>query len=77
MLSGCANAPDGPAPISRELPAAPAYVTPVLRPEPKAGESAIAVAHRERTGRKEANAVIVKFLHWYETAVRQSYRGAP
>lgn len=44
--------------MRRDLPAAPAYLAPVAVTEPKAGESAVMVAARERAGRLKANHII-------------------
>jgi hypothetical protein len=44
--------------VRRDLPAAPAYLAPVAVADPKAGESAVAVAARERAGRLKANSII-------------------
>lgn len=57
------------------LPPAPAYAQPVHVPDPKAGESAIAVALRERQGRKRANAIIRNMVGWYG-GVRNDQLGA-
>lgn len=70
MLSGCAS--PGREPLARNLPPPPAFAKPVAVPDPKAGESAIAVAARERAGRKRANATIVNMTNWY-SGVRQQY----
>lgn len=70
MLTACAST--GMEPIARNLPATPGFAQTVAVPDPKAGESAIAVAARERAGRKRANAVIVNFRNWYSD-VRKSY----
>ena len=69
-LSGCAS--PGREPLARNLPPPPAFAKPVAVPDPKAGESAIAVAARERAGRKRANATIVNMTNWY-SGVRQQY----
>lgn len=71
MLAGCASTPVI-HPVNRNLPEAPEFARKVAVPDPKAKESAIAVADRERRGRKRANAVIDKFIDWYN-GVRQSY----
>lgn len=44
--------------VRRDLPAAPAYLAPVSVLEPKAGESLVGVAARERAGRLKANTII-------------------
>ena len=44
--------------VRRDLPAAPAYLSPVPVAEPRVGESAVAVAARERAGRLKANTII-------------------
>jgi hypothetical protein len=56
----------------RNLPANPGFAQPVSVPDPKAGESAIAVAARERAARKRANGIIANFRAWYG-GVRKSY----
>ncbi|MCC6315358.1 MAG: hypothetical protein IT337_15245 [Thermomicrobiales bacterium] len=71
MLSACASQPAR-EPLTRQLPAEPGFARPVAVPDPRAGESAILVAQRERQGRKRANAVIDQFRRWYR-GVRQSY----
>lgn len=68
-LGACAS---GREPIARNLPAAPGFAQPVSVAEPRKGESAIAVAARERAGRKRANGVIVNMKAWYGQ-VRTSY----
>lgn len=70
MLTACVST--GKEPIARSLPATPGFAQPVSVPDPKAGESAIAVAARERAGRKRANGIIVNFRNWYG-GVRKSY----
>jgi hypothetical protein len=44
--------------VRRDLPAAPAYLAPVLVPDPKAGEPLLGIAARERAGRLKANTII-------------------
>lgn len=51
----------------------PAYAQAVSVPDPKGGESAIAVAQRERQGRKRANTIIVQLRGWYE-GVQRTYQ---
>ncbi|GEC15888.1 hypothetical protein NWI01_17800 [Nitrobacter winogradskyi] len=70
MLGGCASR--GIEPLARNLPATPAFAKTVSVPDPKAGESAIAVAARERAGRKRANTTILNFRKWYG-GVREAY----
>jgi hypothetical protein len=70
MLIGCGSY--GKEPLERNLPAAPTFAKPVVVPDPKPGESAIAVASRERSGRKRANAIITNYNGWYGK-VRQNY----
>ena len=61
--------------VRRDLPAPPAYLVPVLVPEPKAGENAVTVAARERAGRLKANTVIrTTRLQWER--LRAAYRKA-
>lgn len=70
-LGACANAPAR-EPLTRQLPAEPAFAREVNVPDPREGEPEILVAQRERQGRKQANTVIRKFRDWY-AGVRQSY----
>lgn len=70
MLIGCGSV--GKEPLARNLPPPPAFAKPVSAPDPRAGESAIAVAARERAARKRANGVIQNMNAWYGT-VRNSY----
>lgn len=72
MLGGCASR--GIEPLARNLPPTPAFARTVSVPDPKAGESAIAVASRERSGRKRANSTILHFRKWYGD-VREAYGG--
>lgn len=72
MLVGCGSFP-ALEPISRELPKEPRFLQTSEVQDPKAGESAIAVAARERAGRKRANATIIQMRTWYGR-VRKSYR---
>ena len=72
--SACANRFAAREPIARTLPAAPGFAQPVARPDPRAGESLLVVAKRERQGRIEANGVITRFRDWY-SGVRQRYGG--
>ena len=59
LLAGCAGSGSQLREVvSRDLPVAPAYLQPVAMPEPRAGESAVAVAARERAGRLKANTII-------------------
>lgn len=44
--------------VRRDIPAAPAYLQPVVVLEPRVGENAVAVAARERAGRLKANSII-------------------
>ena len=48
-------------------------LSPIL-PDPKAGEEQLAVIHRERRGRKTANAIITAVGEWYR-GVQKSYGG--
>jgi hypothetical protein len=70
MLIGCASS--GIEPLARNLPPPPRFAQPVVTPEPRAGESALAVAARERAARKRANAVISNTNGWY-AGVRKNY----
>lgn len=72
-LGGCAKGP-GREPLERQIPAAPSYLKAVSVPDPKAGESALVVAQRERQGRKRANTIIINMHGWY-LDVRKSYSG--
>lgn len=58
LLTGCAGSSSVRDIVSRDLPAAPAYLRPVAVPDPKAGDDAIAIAARERAGRLKANRII-------------------
>jgi hypothetical protein len=69
-LGGCGSRP-GREPIDRTLPVRPAYVKPVERPDPRAGESLLVVAKRERQGRIEANGIIERFGGWYDGVRRR------
>jgi hypothetical protein len=71
-LGGCGSSQPAREPLTRQLPAEPAFARPVAVPDPRAGESAILVAQRERHGRKRANAIIDRFRGWYG-GVRRSY----
>jgi hypothetical protein len=70
MLGGCAS--PGIEPLARNLPQTPAFAKTEEVPAPRAGESAIAVAARERAGRKRANSTILNFRKWYG-GVREAY----
>jgi hypothetical protein len=58
LLTACAGSGSLREVVRRDLPAAPAYLSPVAVAQPKAGESAVAVAARERAGRLKANTII-------------------
>jgi hypothetical protein len=58
LLTACAGSGSLGEVVRRDLPAAPAYLSPVAVAQPKAGESAVAVAARERAGRLKANTII-------------------
>ena len=76
LLAGCAGSGSGVREIvRRDLPAAPAYLNPVLVPEPKAGEGALEVAARERAGRLKANTIIRSARAQWER-LRKTYRRA-
>jgi hypothetical protein len=76
LLASCASSGSGVREIvSRELPAAPAYMAPVAVVEPKAGESLLTIAARERAGRLKANTIIVKARAQWEQ-LRVDYREA-
>lgn len=58
-LVGCAGSGSGLKDvIRRDLPAPPAYLAPVLVPDPKTGEPLLGIAARERAGRLKANTII-------------------
>ncbi len=59
--------------ITRDLPAAPAYLAPVAVLEPKAGENALTVAARERAGRLKANTIIRNARRQWED-LRAAYK---
>ena len=73
LLAGCAGSASVREIVRRDLPAAPAYLNPVLVPEPKAGERTLAVAARERAGRLKANTIIRSARAQWER-LRQTYR---
>lgn len=73
MLIGCGSFEMEP--LARNLPPEPGFAKTVSVPDPKPGESAIAVAARERAGRKRANGVITSMKAWYGQ-VRKSYGAA-
>lgn len=73
LLAGCAGSGSVREIVRRDLPAAPAYLNPVLVPEPKAGERTLAVAARERAGRLKANTIIRSARAQWER-LRQTYR---
>lgn len=69
--SGCASLP-GKEPLARNLPPTPGFAQPVSIAEPRAGEPLLAVASRERAGRKQNAAIISRFRTWYGD-VRREY----
>ena len=74
LLAGCAGSGSGVrAVVSRDLPAAPAYLAPVAVAEPRIGENAVAVAARERAGRLKANRIIRNARAQWEK-LRKTYR---
>ena len=74
LLAGCAGSgSDVRAVVRRDLPAPPAYLTPVAVPEPMTGENAVAVAARERAGRLKANSIIRNARAQWEK-LRKTYR---
>lgn len=75
-LAGCAGSGSNlKEVIRRDLPVAPAYLTPVAVPDPKAGENIFAVASRERAGRLRANSIIRNArIQWDK--LRKSYQGS-
>jgi hypothetical protein len=70
LLAGCNTTAD--VNPRRILPTTPDFAMPVGVPVPAKGESAVAVAARERAGRVAANRRIIAFREWYE-AVRKAY----
>jgi hypothetical protein len=72
LLTGCAGSNSAVRATVR-LPAAPGYLAPVIVPEPKAGENAVAVAARERAGRLKANRIIRNARAQWEK-LRTTYR---
>lgn len=73
MLSACSAS--GERPVTRDLPAWPAFARPVSVPDPQPGEPALAVAARERAGRLAANRTIEQARGWYAD-VRRGYAEA-
>ena len=74
LLTACAGSGSGLSEVvRRDLPAAPAYLTPVAVPDPKAGEDALNVAARERAGRLKANSIIRNARAQWER-LRTTYR---
>lgn len=69
-LGGCGSLPREP--IARNLPATPSFAQPVNVAAPKVGEPMLAIAARERAGRKRANSTILNFRKWYG-GVRKAY----
>ena len=72
-LAGCVTSSR--APVQRHLPPLPAYANEVSVADPKAGEDPLAVAARERAGRKQANKIIGNLSDWY-LGVRTSFGDA-
>lgn len=62
--------------MARVLPPEPEFAKPVEVAKPKKGESAVAVAARERAGRIAANGRITAFREWY-AGVREDYARKP
>ncbi len=71
IVSNCGSFPAA-EPIARDLPEAPKFAKPVVVPEPRAGEDQLAIAARERAGRKRDASTIRRFLDWYFD-VRKEY----
>jgi hypothetical protein len=71
MLSACASTPVR-EPLARQLPSEPSFARPAIVPLPKAGESAIEVAARERQAQKRNAETIERLRRWYR-GVRKSY----
>lgn len=71
IVSNCGSLP-GKEPIARDLPEAPKFAKPVSVPEPRAGEDQLAIAARERAGRKQNGVTIKRFRDWY-FEVRKEY----
>jgi hypothetical protein len=70
MSAGCVTS--GKPAVQRNLPPLPSYAKPVEMQDPSRGEDPLAVAARERAGRKQANHIIRDIGTWYED-VRSSY----
>ena len=68
--AGCSGSSEPP--IARVLPPAPDFARPVYVAPPRTGESAIAVAARERSGRLAANGRLKAFRDWY-AGVQKTY----
>jgi len=71
LLAGCSTSGSA---LNRELPGLPSYVRRVDTPDPRAGESALIVAARERAAKARANCIIESTSEWYGR-VRASYAG--
>lgn len=59
--------------IRRDIPGPPSYLSPVIVPEPKAGEDVLVIAGRERAGRLKANRIILGARSQWK-AMQQTYR---
>lgn len=57
-LAGCVTSGSSREVVTRSLPGPPSYLNPVAVPDPRAGESLITIAARERAGRLKANGII-------------------
>lgn len=69
-LASCATS--GKPQLARSLPPRPDFAKPEAVPDPKAGEDAVTVAARERSGRVRANARLARFGAWYDD-IRTQY----
>jgi hypothetical protein len=65
IVAGCSTSAER-QPLARQLPPPPAFAEPVVVADPRTGESAVAVAARERAGRVAANSRLRAFVVWYE-----------
>jgi hypothetical protein len=73
LLAGCAGSGSGlKEVVRRDLPAPPAYLAPVLVPDPKAGENVVTIAARERAGRLKANGIITNARKQWDK-LRETY----
>jgi hypothetical protein len=57
--------------ISRKLPSPPTWVNPVKVKDPEVGESSVGVIARERSGRIQNEAKLIRFKDWYLNVKKQ------